>query len=35
MHIGLDSIAYNASRENWPDAQEAAEYTEKLVEGWR
>ncbi len=34
MHIGLDSIAFNASRENWPDAQEAAEYTLGLVEHW-
>lgn len=25
LAIGLDSIAYNASRENWPNAREAAE----------
>ena len=34
MHIGLDSIAYNAFQQNWPNAQEAADYTERLVEGW-
>lgn len=31
LHIGLDSVAYNAFRENWAGANEAAEYTKGLV----
>jgi hygromycin-B 4-O-kinase len=30
-YIGLDSIAYNAFRKNWPNAQEAADYTWGLL----
>lgn len=31
LHIGLDSIAYNAFRQNWEAAQEVAQYTRSLL----
>lgn len=31
LHIGLDSIAYNASKRDWVHAQEAADYTVRLA----
>lgn len=31
LHIGLDSIAYNAFKKDWKAAKDAAEYTLKLV----
>ncbi len=34
LHIGLDSIAYNASRDRWANASEVVAYLETMVEGW-
>lgn len=31
LHIGLDSIAYNSFKEDWKHAQEAADYTLKIL----
>lgn len=31
VHIGLDSIAYNAFQQDWTHAQEAADYTQSLL----
>lgn len=31
LHIGLDSISYNAYRQDWPNAEAAATRTEELV----